>query len=243
MSMMPATSRTVSPSAGGRSVLTVATRPPVSLTSARRSIPLAGSSTWPPFSSRFGRSLMEIEAVSAVDQERLTGSELGFRQAEEAHCSGDVLGPAEPAGGDVALGAGPGVGAGWRAGAVGDGAGDDAVDADAMWRQLIGEVLGHDLDRTLRAVVDRGILVDRVSADRADIDDPPAATPLDHVPRGVLRQHEWGAKVDVDLLFPVAVADLPKMAPNAHASIVDEDVQPGDQAQRRFGQPVCLAHL
>src|SRR5215213_1884913 len=190
MSMMPATSRTVSPSTGGRSGLTVATRPPVSLTSARRSIPLAGSSTWPPFSSRFGRSLMEIEAVPTVDQERLTGRELGFRQAEEAHRGGDVLGPAEPAGGDVAPSAGPGVGTGWRTRTVGDGAGDDAIDADAMWRQLKGEVLGHDLDRALRAVVDRGVLVDRVRADRADIDDAPASTPLDHVPGGVLRQHE-----------------------------------------------------
>ena len=74
-------------------------------------------------------SLMQVEAVAAVDQERLAGRELGFRQAEEADRGGDVLRPAEPAEGDVARRAGPRLGAGRRAGTLGDGAGDDAVDA------------------------------------------------------------------------------------------------------------------
>src|SRR5829696_10339923 len=151
---------------------------------------------------------MEVETVAAIDQERLPGRELSFRQAEEAHRGGDILRPAESAGRDVSQRAGPRLGAGWRAGTLGDGAGDDAVDTDTMGRQLIGKVLGHDLDRTLRAVVDRGVLVDRVRADRADVNDAPATSTLDHVPRGMLRQHERCSKVDVDLLLPVAVADL-----------------------------------
>src|SRR4051812_21442425 len=115
--------------------------------------------------------------MPAVDQQRLPGGELTLRQAEEAHCGGDVLGPANPSCGDVAWR--PGLWARRRTGALGDGAGDDAVDADAIGRQLIGDVPGHDLDRALDTVVDRGILVGRVRPDRADVDDAPAAAPRD----------------------------------------------------------------
>jgi hypothetical protein len=59
-----------------------------------------------------------------------------------------------------------------------------------MGRQLIGAVLGHDLDRILRAVVDGGVLVDRVCANRTDGDDASAASARDHAPGGVLRQHK-----------------------------------------------------
>src|SRR5215213_10618432 len=111
-----------------------------------------------------------------------------------------------------------------------------------MQRQLIGEVPGHDLDRALGAVIDRGVLVGRMCANRADVDDATVASALDHVPRGMLRQDEWRAKVDIDLLLPFAVTDLPEVAADAHAGIVDEDVQTGNEAERRLGQAMRLAY-
>jgi hypothetical protein len=47
-------------------------------------------------------SLMQVKAMAAVNQERLTGRELGFRQAEETHRGSKALGAAQPTGGDVA---------------------------------------------------------------------------------------------------------------------------------------------
>jgi hypothetical protein len=41
--------------------------------------------------------------------------------------------------------------------------------------------------------------VERVRANGADVDDASAASASDHVSRGVLRQHEWRAKVDLQL--------------------------------------------
>ena len=93
----------------------------------------------------------------------------------------------------------------------------------------IGHVAGHRLDRALGAVVDRGVRVAGVGADRADVDDPPADPALDHVPRGVLGQDERRAEVDVDLLLPVVVGHLPEVAADAHPGVVDQDVEPRDQ--------------
>ena len=39
--------------------------------------------------------------MTAIDQQRLTGRELGLRQAEKQHCRGDILRPAHPAKGNA----------------------------------------------------------------------------------------------------------------------------------------------
>ena len=46
----------------------------------------------------------------------------------------------------------------------------------------------------------------------------------------------------VDLLLPFVITDLPEVAADAHAGIIDEDVEVRNQAQRRLGQPVRFTH-
>jgi hypothetical protein len=46
----------------------------------------------------------------------------------------------------------------------------------------------------------------------------------------------------IDLLLPFAVTDLPEVAADAHAGVVDEDVETGNETERRLGQAVRLAH-
>src|SRR5689334_19382279 len=186
-----------------------------------------------------GYSLVEVAVMGAVDEERLPGRETRFGQAEELDGSGDVLGVAQTAVGN-------------RPGSVGEPrllsltrpdrhvAGSDAVDADTVWAELEGHVPGHRLDARLSQVVDGRVLVAGMHADRADIDDSAPDLPADHLLRHVLGEDVGRADIDVDLVVPLLVGHVPEVATDAHAGVIDQDVDLRDGGHRCLREAVRL---
>jgi len=64
----------------------------------------------------------------------------------------------------------------------------------------------------------------------------PAATPSDHVPRGMLRQHEWRAKVDL-LLYTTRPSSPSRSVKARIGRSRPNTPQPSARSRGGFGRP------
>ena len=71
-------------------------------------------------------------------------------------------------------------------------------------------------------------------ADGAGVDDPATNAALDHLAGHVLGEDERRAVVDVDLIVPPLVGDVPAVFADAHSGVVDEDVELRHGGERFF---------
>src|SRR5580704_10229039 len=184
-----------------------------------------------------GREFMTAPShvQSAVDGPDLPGDVGRLIGRQERDYPGDLLGPAEPAGRDLA--AYPVKHPVWHRG---DHVGCDVArrhrvhgepDPVPGWPLCAGELekgfLGQRLRQAEQAGLGRGIvrLADRpgLADDRGHVDDP-AGTALDHVLERRLGHEESAGQIDGDDPQPVLVAHLGHGLVDGDARVVDQDV-------------------
>ncbi len=68
----------------------------------------------------------------------------------------------------------------------------------------------------------------------------PAISPVDHLLRHMLGEDVRRADIDVDLVLPLVVGHVPEVAADAHAGVVDQDVDHWDGRDRRLRQAMRL---
>lgn len=161
---------------------------------------------------------------AAIDIEGLAGDEIGEFHAEEGDGAADVHG-----GADAAEGSGGGPSAGVVTGLFlcafdFDGAGGDAVDADAVFAEFDGGDFGELFHAALGGgVVDEAREGDLVAAG-ADIDDAAAAIVL-HDTGGLLGAEEAALEVGIEDVVPLLFGEFEERFPGLDAGVIDEDIE------------------